>query len=173
MRHCQTSLNKKHCFYGNIDVDLNEEGRKEAREMHEQYVNLTFDHLFVSQKTRTINTAQIIFPQANPIIIPNLNEFDFGAWEGLTADEIQSSYPYSWDRWMKDWQDLSPEQGENYHSFQKRILKEWKILQQKYCNKTIVIVGHLGVLRTIAQDIRKNNYWDNQFPQGKLVKIKI
>ena len=49
------------------------------------------DAVFSSPLKRCTETAKVIYPDRNPIVLDDLREYDFGEFEGKTAEELQDS----------------------------------------------------------------------------------
>lgn len=96
VRHGETewSLALKHT--GRTDVPLTAAGRRRAEALGSQ---LAADYALVlcSPLGRARETAELAgFP--SPAIEPNLHEWDYGDYEGLTTEEIRVERP-DWDLW--------------------------------------------------------------------------
>ncbi len=92
MRHGATVGNEKHCYVGRrSDEPLSEAGRLQC--MHAGCF-LNIERVYASPLLRARQTARICFPAAEIETVPGLEEFDFGAFEGRTADEMSDDEAY-------------------------------------------------------------------------------
>lgn len=98
LRHGQSIWNKENKFTGWTDVELTEEGKKEAinagKLLKEKGYN--FDIAFTSVLKRANDTLNIVLKEMN-IDIPikynyKLNERHYGALQGLNKDETKEKY---------------------------------------------------------------------------------
>ncbi|MBN2312893.1 MAG: 2,3-diphosphoglycerate-dependent phosphoglycerate mutase [Sedimentisphaerales bacterium] len=99
IRHGQSTWNKENRFTGWTDVDLTEQGIREA---HEAGVILkekefTFDMAFTSVLKRAIRTLWIVLDEMDLMWIPvvnswRLNERHYGALQGLNKSEMARKY---------------------------------------------------------------------------------
>lgn len=99
IRHGQSTWNLENRFTGWMDVDLSEQGIKEAKEAgatlrREGY---TFDIAFTSVLKRAIRTLWIILDELDRMWIPihnswRLNERHYGALQGLNKAETAAKY---------------------------------------------------------------------------------
>lgn len=99
VRHGQSAWNLENRFTGWTDVDLSEQGIKEAKEAgatlrREGY---TFDIAFTSVLKRAIRTLWIILDELDRMWIPihnswRLNERHYGALQGLSKAEMAAKY---------------------------------------------------------------------------------
>src|SRR5262245_12738113 len=96
VRHGQSDWNQKNLFTGWTDVDLTEQGRREAREAGKTLAGagLTFDIAFTSVLVRAIRTLWLVLDEMQLMWIPvenhwRLNERHYGALQGL--DKAQTT----------------------------------------------------------------------------------
>lgn len=99
LRHGQSAWNKENRFTGWTDVDLSEEGRKEAKEagrlMKED--GFLFNVAFTSVLKRAIRTLWIALDEMDQMWIPvirnwRLNERHYGALQGLDKAETAKKH---------------------------------------------------------------------------------
>ena len=95
IRHGETALNAKGCYYGRTDAVLSEKGISQARYLKEILKEISFDYIVASPLVRAYNTAQIVMEEREQEIFGDrrLMEQDFGIFEGMTYKEIQNTYP--------------------------------------------------------------------------------
>lgn len=94
LRHGQSEWNLQNLFTGWVDVDLTEQGRKEAREAARLLAaeGLEFDLAFTSTLKRAIRTLWIVMDEMDRMWVPvtrawELNERHYGALQGLDKAE--------------------------------------------------------------------------------------
>ena len=89
IRHGQTNWNKERKIQGHTDIELNEEGIKQAEKAYEDIRKLKIDMVICSPLKRTRKTAEIITKDRNcPIIYDeSLIERGFGMLEGIVITE--------------------------------------------------------------------------------------
>ncbi|WP_030762311.1 MULTISPECIES: histidine phosphatase family protein [unclassified Streptomyces] len=97
IRHGQTewSLSGRHA--GRTDVPLTESGEAAARTLGPRLAGRRPVAVFSSPLSRAMRTAELaglVGAEADP----DLLEWDYGGYEGLTAEEISASRP-GWDLW--------------------------------------------------------------------------
>lgn len=174
MRHGETDLNKKRCFYGNLDVSINQRGREQALVLHTLMQDIPVDKVYVSSLRRSQETAQLVFPASIPIPLKNLDEKGFGLWEGLTADQIQEQFPLEWDAWLAAPFTYRPPEAEAFGEFQDRVWNEIDRLINDHPRHSLALVAHLGVLRLIYQRLVDPSaiFWDIDFPQGTVTVVE-
>ena len=97
IRHGMTAGNAERRYVGVTDEPLSQEGR-EAAERHGK--DLLLDRVYVSPLRRARETAAILFPNAEQIVVNDLREMDFGVFEGRSGDEMKNDPLYR--AWVED-----------------------------------------------------------------------
>ncbi len=99
VRHGQSLWNLENRFTGWTDIDLSENGIKEAEEAGRKLkeAGYTFDLAFTSVLVRANHTLEIILKELGETNIPikyswHLNERHYGALQGLNKDETRAKY---------------------------------------------------------------------------------
>ena len=75
--------------------------------------------VFTSPLSRCTQTARLIYPNCEPIVINGLIEYNFGEFEGKTAEELQN-HPVFPD-WLAGKKGVEPPFGESNDEFANRI----------------------------------------------------
>ncbi len=99
VRHGQSIWNLENRFTGWTDVELSEQGIKEAKEAGKKLKELgyTFDLAYTSYLKRANDTLNYILEELNEKNIPikyswRLNERHYGALQGLNKDDTREKY---------------------------------------------------------------------------------
>ncbi len=132
LRHGETEWNTAGRFQGQLDSPLTARGREHAaqlgRILHQAFSNRPVPPLHVSPLGRSRDTATIVrqcVPGLDLMNIePRLQEVSTGAWDGLTAEEIEAGWPgalVGTDHY--DWYFRSPD-GEAFEAAFQRV-REW------------------------------------------------
>lgn len=107
VRHGESDWNRENRFTGWTDVDLSEQGLKEARAAGEvlKAEGFTFDVAYTSVLKRAIRTLWIVLDQLDLMWIPvhhswRLNERHYGALQGLNKAETAAQFG---DEQVKIW----------------------------------------------------------------------
>src|SRR3989338_5592425 len=108
--------------------------------------------IYVSPSRRTRETAE---PLIKALGSPNetldgLRERSFGAWGGLTAEEVQKKYPSEWSDWKRDFLNFIPSEGESLIGLSKRVDETIQLLLSRHAGQTLLVVTHVGPIRTIV-----------------------
>ena len=99
IRHGQSQWNLENRFTGWTDVDLSEQGVKEAHTAGQQLLaeGITFDVAYTSYQKRAIKTLNIVLEEIDELSIPvkkswRLNERHYGALQGLNKADTAAKY---------------------------------------------------------------------------------
>lgn len=156
VRHGETAWNKEGRFQGCTDIPLSEEGVSQAV-LLSKALNNNFDYVYTSPLSRARQTAQIICTDnsiVKPVILEDLREINFGAWEGLTIGQIREQYPAEYFSWRNDevYGDLAG--GDlTLKNAGSRAKKAILNLAEKHAGKKIVLVAHGGILKAALIEI--------------------
>lgn len=172
IRHGETNLNRERKFYGELDISLNDKGIVQGQSLQEQLNKITFSKIYTSHLKRTIEMAELVTQKSATdfIMMRELGEKGFGLWEGLSADEIEATFPKEWAAWLEQPFTITPPQAESFVQFKERVEKVFRDIYRSLREEpetNILIVSHLGVLRLICQLVEKDQeFWDIDIPQG-------
>lgn len=151
IRHGLTEDNLKGVYSGRNDSSLCNEGKKQLQQMKEEYIYPQADFVFSSPLNRCTQTAEILYPGVKPIIIDELTEYNFGEFEGRTAEELHEKEPL-FDRWLMGDEKIKPPFGESNREFINRICNCFvKIVDGvvKSGSDNVVIITHGGVISAL------------------------
>ncbi|HEY0200739.1 MAG TPA: histidine phosphatase family protein, partial [Burkholderiaceae bacterium] len=100
-RHGETewSLNGKHTSY--TDLPLTAHGREQASALAPVLAKVAFDLVLTSPRQRARDTAELAGVHAGAEVEPNLQEWNYGRFEGLSTPEIQAMHP-GWSVWADE-----------------------------------------------------------------------
>ena len=96
IRHGETkwALEGRHTSF--TDLSLTEKGREEAELLQKALKNWQFKQVFSSPLKRACETCELAGIADGVIVDPDLTEWNYGRFEGLTTDQIQKEIP-GWD----------------------------------------------------------------------------
>jgi broad specificity phosphatase PhoE len=102
-RHGLTPRSKPEQHLGQtIDVPLSPEGREQAGRLRDRLAGIAFDRILSSPLARARETAAIVAGDRQITVDQRLREMDYGAWEGLTYDQIYERDPVRRRAWERD-----------------------------------------------------------------------
>ncbi len=171
IRHGQTDWNLKKRYSGNLNVDLNQEGRRQAKKLHKRLKKEKIDKIYVSDRKRAIQTAAIIFKAAEAKKVAGLREVHFGIFEGLTYKELMKRHPLVYKQWLKDPYSIKIPKSESLKEFKNRIVRAIKKIVVLNKNKTAAVVCHGGAISIFINHIFKSKDFWKQIPRSASISI--
>lgn len=94
VRHGETAWSRSGRHTGRTDVPLTAAGERVAAVLAARLAGTTFTHVFASPLQRARRTAELA--GFTPVLDPDLMEWDYGDYEGLTTAELRQKRP-AWD----------------------------------------------------------------------------
>ncbi len=153
IRHGLTQGAEEGRYIGHTDADLSRDGILQLEDLQRDRVYPNAGALFVSPLRRCVHTAQILYPGRSPIEMEGLIEYNFGEFDGKSADELLGGKKADlFTAWLKGGPDSAPPFGESNAQFQKRVCETMeKIIGGIIRTETddAVIITHGGVISTI------------------------
>jgi broad specificity phosphatase PhoE len=98
VRHAETEWSRDGRHTGRMDVPLTEHGRDAARALSDRLDRWSFARVLVSPSVRARETCELCGLDAEAQLRPDLLEWDYGDYEGLTTTEIHAQRP-DWLLW--------------------------------------------------------------------------
>ena len=140
-----------------IDVGLSADGRAQAAALAERIAGAPFARIITSPLRRAVETARAISAGADvprPPIEPDrrLLEMDYGAWEGLTYEEIEATDGPRRRAWEADPAGLACPGGESGNDVAARVsgLLSDVLEAARASAGPVLLVGHSTVNRVLA-----------------------
>ena len=90
-RHGITKGNLNAQYIGHTDLPLTSDSVLQLRNIKAHCHYPQVSAVFTSPLKRSVDSANIMFPKNNPLVINELIEYDFGEFEGLTAEELKDN----------------------------------------------------------------------------------
>jgi broad specificity phosphatase PhoE len=98
VRHGETEWSRDGRHTGRTDIPLTEQGREDARRLAVALQGWQFARVLVSPLQRAVETCALAGLGEGAELRPELMEWDYGDYEGLTYAEIRASRP-DWNLW--------------------------------------------------------------------------
>jgi probable phosphoglycerate mutase len=155
VRHGETDWNATGRLQGQSDTPLNAKGHEQARRAAQRLACEPVRALYSSDLARAFQTATIIGQTLGltAVTSPRWRERQYGAWEGLTAAEIQARYPEQFAAWRARSLDFAPPQGETRSQLLTRALAELHTIARRHVGEFVVVVTHGGLCYVLIHHI--------------------
>ena len=155
LRHGQSIWNLENRFTGEMDIDLSELGKEEAKRAGLLLKNDVIDVAYTSVLKRAIHTLEIVLREMQidiPIIkSASLNERNYGDLQGLNKAETEQKYGIEQVLlWRRNY-NIIPPNGESLKNTFDRVIPYYKkeIAPALRADKNILIVAHGNSLRAL------------------------
>jgi alpha-ribazole phosphatase/probable phosphoglycerate mutase len=164
VRHGETQWNADRRVQGFSDVPLSEIGREQVRSLAQKLALEKFSCFYSSDLDRAYETALILAqPHGLPIHKTTaLRELNFGAWEGLTMEEVEKINPGMMEKWWRNPLDRHVPEGEKLTELIERCETIMKDIIKKHMGEKVVVVAHGATIRSIICSvlcIRHSELW--------------
>lgn len=146
-RHGLTDANENGVYIGRTDLPLSDAGRESLQDKFEQLEYPKVQRVYSSPLERAVQTAEIIFPDREVVIVDDLREMDFGVFEGLPAEELV--HLDSFKKWLKGGLDNPPPNGETLRSMMLRCYSALNLMIMDMMKEGFTHAGavtHSGIL---------------------------
>ncbi len=151
IRHGETDYNAQHICTGQLDINLNEHGRLQARQAQKILANCKIDMIFHSSLKRARETAQIINQNKIEMFeLKGTEERNCGDFQGLKKDnikELRAKVGYY----------FLPNNAETDNEFESRIIKALLDTLNSNIEKNILFVSHGGVFKALLKILKIKN----------------
>ncbi len=151
LRHGDIGDEYRGRYIGSTDVPLSEAGRRQAEAIAQRIQAASPGRCLASPLRRCRETAKIVSGVTGLTfeIDPDLREIDFGAWEGMTFDEIAESAPGLVKQWAALGARFAFPEGEATEDFLSRIRRTADRLAAEPAD-TLLACTHGGVIRSLV-----------------------
>lgn len=146
-RHGLTEANENGVYIGKTDLPLSDAGREVLQDKYDQLDYPKVQRVYSSPLERAVQTAEIIFPDREIVIVDDLREMDFGVFEGLPAEELV--HLDSFKKWLKGGLDNPPPNGETLRSMMLRCYSALNLMILDMMKEGFTHAGavtHSGIL---------------------------
>lgn len=101
-RHGETDWNVGEIFRGRLDVELNKTGLTQADALGQHLADFSVEAVYSSPLKRALDTARSVaaYHTLEVSVAQGLADFNYGAWQGLTHQEVKERYAELYRRWL-------------------------------------------------------------------------
>ncbi len=161
IRHGQTPGNGEKRYVGVLDQPLSDAGRVQAQAAG---VYGDVGRVYVSTLRRTHETAALMFPNAEQVVVEGVQEMDFGVFAGRSPDEMVDDAQYR--AWVDGECEGACPGGESQGAFTDRVcaaLEELFAQAASRGEERLVMVAHGGTMMAFLDRYGGNpskKYWE-------------
>lgn len=161
VRHGATAGNVAKKYIGVTDEPLCPQGARLLRARASHFPRV--ETLFVSPLHRCRETASILYPNLEQVVVPGLRECDFGVFEGKSYEELKDDPAFQ--RWLDTGGETPPPDGESRAAFTARTVDAFlRALRQR--RGDVAVVAHGGTLMALLSTFAGGNFYDWQVKNG-------
>ena len=170
VRHGQSEWNALGKWTGWTDINLNDEGRKDARRAAESIKNLQLDQAYTSDLKRAQQTLEEIVKTLQVKNLPTikaaeLKERHYGDLTGKNKWKIKEEYgEEQFTKWRRSW-DFPVPNGETLKDVYNRVIPYYSknILPDLMAGKNVIVAAHGNSLRALVKYLE--NISDQEIPK--------
>ena len=172
IRHGKTSGNLEGRYVGRTDEPLCSEGRDEliCRKMRGEYPDEPL-MVFVSPMLRCRESAEIIFPHAVIVPVPEFAECDFGDFEMKSAEELDRTPAFQ--SWIDSGGTAPFPNGESMGEMKVRVLKGFYRVLETTGGTDAYFIVHGGTIMAILSQIEGGNFFSYQIDNGECLVFTV
>ena len=150
VRHPAVQVRPGTC-YGRLEVPLRPDGVARIPRLAAKIFAHGIPRVWTSpaSRCRVVAGAVVAMGGAELMVDPRLQEFDFGAWEGLAWDAIPRS---ELDRWAATPRGFAPPGGESEQAFLERVCRAHQEIRAG--GKDCAVISHGGPLKVLSALLR-------------------
>jgi broad specificity phosphatase PhoE len=173
VRHGTTAPNR---YRGRRDVPLDTRGYQDAIGAAERLAHAGLSAVYAGPLRRTIATAEIITEMAgvpDVRILSGLNNLDYGAWEGMTAQEAATLDPESFALYRSAPSRAVCPMGEGLSNAQQRILAALQLIGSRHAGQAVAAVTHAVMIRLVLMKLNhiEDETWRLPARQGPVIEV--
>lgn len=178
VRHGATVCNENGKMSGFTDSILSEKGKLQRDKLTEYLKYENIDKIYITPFSRTKETVKKLahIKQIQMEETSELNEINFGDFEGLSFNEIKERYDKEVDKMINEGFKYKYPNGESLEDTFLRVKAKMQKIISENDNSTILICSHGGTIRNIISFLLCDDYkyhWNFRIDNGSVTEIEI
>ena len=163
-RHGETDWNVGEVFRGRIDVGLNATGLAQAEALGHHLADLDIEVIYSSPLKRALDTARAVavYHGLEVSITPDLADFDYGVWQGMSHNEVRENYANLYQQWLTAPHTVTMPDGESLDEVTERTRKVVDNIVAGH-EATVVLVSHRVINKVLIcslLDLDNSHFWN-------------
>ncbi len=176
IRHGISQGNLLGQYIGITDSPLAEEGKAQLERLAGQHAYPCAQAYYTSPLSRCVDSLKLLYPHAQPVVIEDFKECDFGKWEGRSAKELEHDPDFV--KWIESGSVMAPPGGEDGGRFMQRVCLAFEKLVEHMLRSgqtSAVIMAHGGTIMSIlsAYGLPKAPFYDWMTEPGHGYSLRI
>lgn len=163
VRHGETDWNLSSRIQGQTDIPLNENGRKQARELSGavREKGLLLDRIYTSHMVRAKETAEIAGQDLGieVRVLEGVHEINMGEWEGYTWPQVREMFLGEYGKWYVNRRYQIPPGGESYEQLLHRVVPAIRKAASE-SGEACLVVTHSAVIMTLLSYLNEKPFED-------------
>ena len=145
LRHGTTDLNGKGLIATKLDYSLNDNGKKQCIE--NIFAKNDFSTVYSSPYKRTLETARLVYPYSEPIIVPCIVQRDLG----ILNEKYKKDYTREYLKLVREYI-VNPEGAETLNDIMIRLDCFFDYVRLNSSDDdNVLVVTHNGIMRIIKK----------------------
>jgi broad specificity phosphatase PhoE len=178
VRHGTTTLNVENRYRGRRDVPLDAQGYQDAVDAARCLSGVGLTAVYTGPLRRAVATAQIVADEARVPdlrILHGLNNVDYGAWEGMTADEAASFDPDGFALYRTSPSRAVCPAGERLSDAQQRMVAALALIGARHPGERVAAITHAVMIRLAMAALSNvdDESWRLPVGRGSLTEVHI
>jgi broad specificity phosphatase PhoE/nicotinamide riboside kinase len=153
LRHGEVAGHATRALFGQLDVALSDEGRRQERELTRWFAanEAPPTRIYSSDLSRCASLARRLADAYGCAVAhdPRLREQHLGAWQGRTWEEVTRDDLERVRAYWSDYATTRPTGGESLADVAARVAAWWHDVERGGTGDRIVVVTHVGVIRVL------------------------
>ncbi len=150
IRHGLTLGNLEGRYIGRTDPPLCREGENALKELKQNGEYPSVKKVYSSPMQRCLDTAEILYPDAPLMLVPELKEYDFGFLDGKSVEELKEDPRFI--AWTDSGMRSVPSGGEDMNAFRLRCEEGFSrvvldMMKQKITSAALIL--HSGMMMNL------------------------
>lgn len=178
VRHGTTTMNVENRYRGRREIPLDAQGYQDAVDAARQLMTSGISAVYTGPLRRTIATAQII-ADASEVpdirILHGLINLDYGAWEGMTAEEAEIYSPREFEKYRLTPLECVCPDGERLNQGRQRMLDAVALIGSRHAGESVVAVTHAVMIRLLLTQFQhlEGEEWRMSVGRGSITEVLV
>jgi alpha-ribazole phosphatase len=153
IRHGLTQANLERKYIGRTDPPLCDVGLRQLRDLQKDWGYPSVQQVYSSPLIRATQTAKLIYPNYEPVLVEGIREIDFGDFEDRTIEDLEK------DPVFREWiasEDMAVPNGESGKDVYERSVEALGWIFQEMMDKkltSVAVITHSGLITGLLANL--------------------